>query len=308
MSPSVMMLKKTVDRLRKREINIKRRLWEYLIMFFGATIVAIATKNVFDPSGLVTGGVSGLSIIVKHMTRGIIDGGIPLWVSTLVLNIPIFLWTLFTVKINEIFRTLAAWGIMTVELMFLPEYNLIPNNILLTSIFGGVLFGVGTGLLLSVKSTTAGTDLLGSTASHYIRFLDVARLIQIFDGSIVAAGVLVFGLETTLYAAISVFVCYKCSEAILSSGKSAKIIYIISEAYDEIANEILYQTKRGLTGISCRGMYTNDEKTMLMCVCSVRNIVSIKDVVSYLDPDAFMIIGDASEVLGEGFIEKWAQE
>ncbi len=279
-----------------------------LLMILGATLTAAATKYIFDPAGLDTGGISGLSIAIRYLAETRLGRDIPLWVSTLVLNIPIFLLAIRINGIHTVLRTGFAWLVMTVELMLLPERSFVADNMLLTCIYGGIFFGAGSGFLMQAHSSSGGTDLLAIVLHAKMRDITQGRLLQYLDGAIVLLGVFVFGIERTLYAIISVFIMGKVIDVILSRGKSAKMATIISDEADAIAKEILTVLDRGITALPGRGMYSGKEKTVLFCICSARDIVLLKDIVKKHDEKAFFVVGQVSEAMGEGFLENWNAE
>lgn len=289
-------IRKTLKKLRFRDV---------LVILTGSTITSIATQYLFDPSGLVTGGVSGLAIIIKYLTGNGSSFVVPLWLSNLVLNVPIFLFAIKVFGFRSILRTGIAWLIMTIELYFFPSFGVVSDNLLLVSVYGGILFGVGSGLLLNVRSSTGGTDLLAASIQHYLRHYSVGTILQALDGTVVILGMLVFGIERTLYAIISVFIMGKVTDWIMSQGKTAKVVMIISDASESIAQNIMEDLDRGVTGLRGKGMYTGKDRLILLCICSRRDIPEVKDIVKEHDPRAFFIISDATEAMGEGFIEKW---
>ncbi len=282
------------------------RMKDACVIFIGSTIMSIAVKYVFDPSGLVTGGVSGLAIVLKYITQGMYPGGIPLWLSNVVLNVPVFLFAIYTEGPRSIIRTGLSWVIMSVELAILPEYDLLPDNLFLVALYGGVLFGVGTGILLSARATSGGTDLLGKSLHTYFRFVSMGRIIEILDGIVVVLGALIFPIEHTLYAIISVYAMGRMTDMLLDRGKKAKIALIISPMYKEISDQILNDMDRGVTGIKGTGMFSGDEKNVLICVCRNRDLPDLKDIVKEHDKKAFFVVGTISEAMGEGFMEKWS--
>lgn len=291
--------------MKNGSIDVRKVLSDLLLMVIGATLTAVATKYVYDPSGLVTGGVSGLSIITRSVCSRYLGREFPLWLSSIVFNIPIFLYAVKVLGIRNILRTGFVWLLLTAELYFLPELSFIPDNLLLVAIYGGILMGAGSGLLLQSRSTSGGSDLLGESLHHHIRSVSVGRLIQIVDGIIVTAGLLTFGVEHTLYAMISVFIMGKVIDLVLNQGKSAKMATIISDENELIAAEIMASLDRGVTGLNGRGMYTGKDKRVLICICSNKDLVSIKDIVRKYDPRAFLVVGNVTEALGEGFVEEW---
>jgi len=152
-------------------------------------------------------------------------------------------------------------------------------------------------------SSTGGTDLLAMVLHKFMPYYTVPQILTVIDGLIVFAGVISFGLTKALYAIIAVYITTKVSDSLLEGLKFAKMAYIISDHYEEIAQMILKDLDRGVTGISATGMYSNKEKKMLFCVVSKKEIVELTDIVAKIDPKAFIIVSDAREVMGEGFRE-----
>ena len=269
----------------------------WFTMLLGTAIMAVAIKMVFDPVNLVTGGVSGVGIIVKELAE------VPLWLTNTILNIPLFAVAFVVKGWKFIRRTLVATVGLSFFLYILPDISIGMEDIFLSALFGGVISGVGTGLVFMARSTTGGTDLLASVLQHYLRHFSVAQIMQVLDGIIVLAGAWIFGLNYALYAIIAVFAVGKVTDGILEGMKFSKIAYIISEKPDEIAAAVMKELERGVTGLSGTGMYSGNAKNVLFCVVSKKEIVQVKDIVSKIDADSFVIVTDAREVLGEGFIE-----
>ena len=295
---------KEAKKLRRRQ-SIKRAFRELPLLIIGATLTAIATKYVYDPAGLVTGGVTGLSIIAKSVGLRYYGLDIPLWMGSLIFNVPIFLYAIKQSGIKSVVRTGFVWAVLTAELYFLPDMSFIPDNLLLVAIYGSILMGVGSGMLLSARATSGGSDMLGEAMHHTIRSVSVGRLIQIIDGIIVALGLVTFGIEHTLYAIISVYIMGRVIDIVLHKGKSAKMATIISDHNEEIAQEIMTSLDRGVTGLYGSGMYTGNDKRVLLCICSNKDLVEIKDIVKKHDSKAFFVVGNVDEAMGEGFLEEW---
>lgn len=302
--PKTVNPEKEAKKLRRRQ-SIKRNLREIPLLIIGATLTALATKYVYDPAGLVTGGVTGLSIIAKSVGFRYYGLDIPLWMGSLIFNIPIFLYAIKQCGIKHVIRTGFVWAVLTAELYFLPDMSFIPDNLLLVAIYGSILMGIGSGMLLSARATSGGSDMLGEAMHRTVRSVSVGRLIQIIDGIIVALGLVTFGIERTLYAIISVYIMGRVIDLYLHKGKSAKMATIISEKNDEIAQEIMTSLDRGVTGLYGSGMYTGNDKRVLLCICSNKDLVEIKDIVKKHDPKAFFVVGNVDEAMGEGFLEEW---
>ena len=270
---------------------------EYGIIVLGTAIMAFAIKNIYDPVSMVTGGVSGLAIIFKEMW------GVPLWLTNTLLNVPLFAAAYFIMGWKFIKRTLFATVLLSLVLYVLPVVNLTDSDMLLSALFGGILSGIGTGLLFLVGCTTGGTDMLAVLIQRAVPYYTVAQVMQVLDGMIVAAGALVFGIPAALYAMIAIFCLAKVTDGIIEGLKFSKQAYIISDQYEEIAQAVMSRMGRGVTSLEARGMYSGQEKKVLFCVVSKKELVELRQITAEFDPRAFMIVNDAREVFGEGFIE-----
>ncbi len=275
----------------------------YLRVLLGTAIMAFAIKCIYDPVGLVTGGVSGLAIIVKNMGMALTGQEIPLWLTTTVLNIPLFLAAIYIQGMKPVFKTLFATASLSVFLAFIPSWTVVENDLFLGAVFGGVLSGAGFGLVLGGQATTGGTDLLAALIRRRMKHFSVAQLLQVLDGLIVLGGAAVFGLNYAMYAMIAVFFVSKVSDMIIEGWKFSKQALIITDRTQEIAERLMKELDRGVTSLYARGMYSQQEREVLFCVVSKKEIVRLKELVGEMDPKAFVIVSDVREVLGEGFIE-----
>ena len=270
---------------------------EYGIIALGTAIMAFAIKNIYDPVNMVTGGVSGLAIIFKELW------GAPLWLTNTLLNVPLFGAAYFIMGWKFIKRTLFATVLLSAFLYVLPEIDLTGSDMLLSALFGGILSGVGTGLVFLGGCTTGGTDMLAVLIQRAMPYYTVAQVMQVLDGLIVAVGAMLFGIPAALYAMIAIFCLGKVTDGIIEGLKFSKQAYIISDRYDEIAQAIMSRMGRGVTSLEARGMYSGQEKKVLFCVVSKKEIVQLRQIAAEFDPKAFMIVNDAREVFGEGFTE-----
>jgi uncharacterized membrane-anchored protein YitT (DUF2179 family) len=287
-------------RIRSKKVALFRR---YLSIIFGSFLMALAINLIYEPLGLVTGGLSGLAIVVKELSVFIWEGGIPIWLFTVLANIPLFIVTIRIMGLKTLFSTLIGTGSLIIALMIIPIYDFQFDDLLLSSVVGGVISGVGLGMVFSASASTGGTDLLATLIHRYKRHISIPFILIFIEGTIIVFGALVFGLGNALYAIISVFIATKVSDGILEGLKFAKMAYIISDEYDRIAEEIMTTLDRGVTGLSSTGMYSNKERKMLFCVVSKNEIVKITEIAKKIDPNSFVIVNDVREVMGEGFIE-----
>ena len=163
--------------------------------------------------------------------------------------------------------------------------------------------GIGMALVLKAGATTGGTDMVAAIIQSHMRHYTVVQVMQVLDAAIVILGLYVFGLRPTLYAVVSIFVSTKISDAFLEGFKTSKAAFIITNRYEEVAERLMDELDRGVTGLHAQGMYTEEKKCVLYCVVSRKEIVRVKEIVNDVDSSAFVIVSDVREVLGEGFLE-----
>lgn len=286
----------------------KQTVWNYVLILAGTAVMALAIQCIYDRVGLVTGGFTGLTIVIRSLTENLVDGGIPLWLTNVVLNVPIFLYSYFKFGRKYIGRTLFATLMLSVWLYIIPGVDLSGDDYLLAALFGGAFTGVGMGLVLRAGATTGGTDMVAALIQAKMRHYSVVQIMQVMDAAVVITGLYVFGLRSTLYAVVSIFVMTKVSDAFLEGFKNSKAALIITNHHREVAQRLMDELDRGVTGLEAKGMYTNNYKCVLYCVVSRKEIVQLKEIVNDEDPDAFVIVSDAREVLGEGFMEYSSQD
>lgn len=281
----------------------RTKMENYVYIVIGTIFMAVAINLVYEPLGMVTGGVTGIGIVVKHFTGFIVEGGIPVWFTNIILNIPLFIAGYIIRGPRFIKNSLIGAISLTIALYVIPITNVIGDEYFLASIFGGVFTGIGLGLVISASGSTGGTDLLGVLIHRYFPHYSLSAIIGVIDGIIVVLGALVFGIQATLYAIIALYITSKFSDNILEGFKFAKVALIISDSHQEIGDQIIKDLDRGVTGLYGKGLYTNSDKNVLFCVVSKKQISQLIQLVSEIDSKAFVIVSDAREVMGEGFIE-----
>lgn len=270
---------------------------DYILIILGTFIMGFAIKNIYDPVGLVTGGFTGIAIILKKQL------GIALWVTNTVLNIPLFLAAVKLKGWQFIKRTLVATVSLSASLYIIPEITFLTDELLLAALFGGIISGIGVGLVFISRSTTGGTDMLAALIQRALPHYSLAQIMQVLDALVVLIGASVFGITYALYALISIYAVTKVSDGLVEGMKFSKVAFIISPKTEEIAQAIIAQMDRGVTALNAKGMYSGLSRDMLFCVVSKKEIVQLKELVVGHDSQAFVIVSDAREVLGEGFIE-----
>ena len=270
---------------------------DYILILIGASIMGFAIKNIYDPIGLVTGGASGVAIILKKQF------GVPLWLTNTAINIPLFAAAAKLKGWSFIKRTLLATVTLSVSLYVIPEMPFLMDDLFLTALFGGLITGAGAGIVFACQATTGGTDMLAAIIRRWLPHYTLAQILQVLDAAIVLIGAGIFGVTYALYALIAIYAVSKVSDGIIEGMKYSKVAYIISDKSEEIAAAILKELERGVTALDARGMYSGNRKDVLFCVVSRKEIAQLKELIVGHDAQAFVIVSDAREVLGEGFIE-----
>lgn len=274
---------------------------KYLNIMIGCTLVAI-TLNVFlKPNGFVLGGVTGLGIILESIFQTTFGINFPVWLSNILINLPLFLiaYRLFGFKFlgDTIFATFFISFALAVT-GWLPTFT---EDIFLAAIFGAVLDGVGLGIIIKSRCSTGGSDLLAIIINKFLKHVEISKLLLCIDGTIISIGVIVFGVRPTLYAIMSSFILTKVIGIVIDGFDFAKAVFIISDKYDEIGHSILNIIDRGATSLDAKGMYTQNKKNVIFCIVKQKQIPELKEMVANIDESAFVVIANVSEVIGTGF-------
>ena len=269
-----------------------------LLITLASLFYAISFVWCFDPNGIAFGGITGLAQIINRLFPAI-----PVGVTVIVLNIPLFLlgWKLIGGKL--LVSSLYAMFISSVFIdLITPLYDWQPMDPLLACIFGGLLMGGSLGIVFLQGATTGGTDLAARLLKLKFKWLPMGKLLMGVDLAVIILVALFFqNLNTALYGLVALYISTLAMDGILYGLDNAKVAYIISDHNKEIADAIVHDLDRGVTILQGQGAYTGADKQVLMCAFKQREIASIKAAVKGIDPDAFLIVCNAHEVLGEGF-------
>lgn len=279
----------------------KNKFEDYVFIILGVTVLAISINMFYEPNNLVIGGFSGLGIIILYYSKLLFNIEIPLYLTNIVLNLPLIIAAWKIMGKNVIWRTVFGTVFLSFALIYTKPMPVFVGDMALVSIYGGVLAGVGVGLVFRGAATTGGSELVAMLIHSIKNHTSISKLLFIVDTVIIVLGFFVFGAEKAMYAIISVFVSSKCVDAILEGMSFSKAAFIISNKAKEISEQIMQKADRGVTALSGRGMYTGSEKDILLCVFSQKEITKIKEIVKEADKQAFIIVTDVREVLGEGF-------
>ncbi len=269
---------------------------KYFATLVGTLLIAISLDLFLVPSNIAPGGISGIAIIINHIAR------IPVGISILFLNIPIFVWSLWHFKADFIFSSLFGMVMLSILTDLFAFLKPVTSDILLNSVYGGATLGLGLGIVFWAGSTTGGTDIVAQILKKHFPFISVGRFVLIIDTFIVLLASVTFGRwEVGLYSAVALYICTYIIDLSLEGIDFAKVAYIISENSKEISEEISRSLERGTTALHATSHYSGNDKTVLMCVVKKYEINKLKKLIKQIDENAFVILSDTREVLGKGF-------
>lgn len=286
--------------------KFKKIITDYLYAALGSFILAFAISYFHAPFNISTGGVSGVAITMETLLR------IPKPISTLIINLILFAFGFKTLRKSAILKTVIGIFMLSFFLaltdpltVYLNSIGMtFGNDILISTVFGGVLVGLGVGLTVLVDASTGGSDFAAIMLHKIIPHIGVATFILFIDTTVIVASSLALkDISLMFYSVISLYISTKVTDFILVRGDFAKSVYIISKKTKEIADEIMQDMKRGVTGIYSKGCYNNTETMMIMCIVKSKEIPTVLEKVKKHDRAAFTVVSDVREVHGEGFKE-----
>jgi len=271
----------------------------YSLILIGSFIMAAGFVLFITPHKIIPGGVYGISIVLHH------TWGFPVGLTALVFDIPLTLLGIrilgprFGVKTVVGFVLTAFWVDFLTYLY--GEAPLIPEDVLLSSLFGGVLIGLGLGLIFKSKATSGGSDIIAMIVSKYTK-LPLGQLLIVIDSFIVLVGLVAFkDWQIPLYSLITIYVAGRVVDLVLQGITYDKTLFIISEKHEEIRKKIITDLNRGGTIFNGKGMYNQDEKAIIYTVLNRRELAILQDFINQVDPEAFLVVNNANEILGKGF-------
>jgi uncharacterized membrane-anchored protein YitT (DUF2179 family) len=279
----------------------------YALILIGAFIVASGFVFFVNPHRIVPGGVYGIGIVVNYLTEGLLSwapDGFPIGLTGLILNIPLTILGIKLLGPRFGVKTVVGFILTSVfidGLHFFLGYDLMVDDALLSTIFGGVLIGFGLGLIFRSKATSGGTDIIAMILAKYTR-LPVGQLIMYVDSAIVLLALVAFGdWKIPLYSWVVIFITGKVIDVTLEGIGYDKALIIISKQYELIRTKLIGDINRTGTLFKATGMYENKERQVIFTTVNRLEAHMLKDYISEIDPHAFIVIVDATEILGEGF-------
>lgn len=277
---------------------ILRWLKDSLGVTIGVLLTAIGLDAFLVPAKIAAGGLSGVATILYHLFN------LPVGLMMLIMNVPLFIWSFLRLgwryTVNSVYGTIALS--VFVDLLA-PHIPLLTKDLLLASLYGGVLMGIGLGFVFRFSGTTGGTELVAAILRTYVG-INIGQLLFIIDGVVVLwAGFVFKSAELAMYALITIFLTAWIIDMVIEGFSSAKAFMIITRKADQISQAIIKELDRSATSWKARGMYTGEEQEVLISVVGRAEVTRLKDIVKEKDPTAFIILADVHDVLGEGFKE-----
>ena len=278
--------------------NFKKICTDYFFVILGSFIVAFSINLFLVPQKLSTGGISGVGTILLYLFK------VPLSVTTLFFNAMLYVFGYKILNRNSLIKTTVGIVFLSFFLEITKNFHPFADDIIISSVFGGGLAGVGVGFVVLKEASTGGSDFLALMLHKKLRHFSLARIIFIIDFCVIIATGIVFKDYTILfYSLISLYISTRVADYILVRGDYAKSLYIISGKNDIIATLILKDMNRGVTGIYAKGYYSNTDTTMLMCIVRAKEVPHIISLIKSVDDMSFIIVSEVREVRGQGFKE-----
>jgi uncharacterized membrane-anchored protein YitT (DUF2179 family) len=275
-----------------------RSISDYLLIILGGFVQALALRTFLIPSQLVGGGISGVAQLLHYLWRT------PVGMITLLANIPLFVigWR-YLGGPRFALRTIlsvVSFTVFTDILIELTGQAPITDDILLNSLYGGIILGIGLGLVYLGRGTSGGTDILTRILNQRLG-MSISLAYMITDSFAVLLAGFFFSWDKSLYGLIMIYLSGVAADMVSQGTNVIREAMIITDETEKVVTAITQGLGRGTTIINAKGGYTNKDRPIVFCVVTAGEVMRLKAIVHEADPDAFMVVGHANEALGEGF-------
>ncbi len=278
-------------------VEYKRYIKDFLYWLIGCAVYAFSVVSLLEPNKISPGGFAGVATVLSVVLT------LPSGTILLLLNVPLMLFAFKKLGGGFILKTVAVTFILSFllnigEIMF-PKFELNP---VLAAVFGGIISGFGLSLILLRGATTGGVDIIAIFVNSKRPHFSVGRIIMIFDAFVIALAALVYSnIESALFSLVTIYAATQVMDNILYGADKGKIVLIVTKNSEEIINQIAGKLNRGVTKISSRGGFTNEENEMLFCAVRKYEVANLVEIIKSADNNAFTVITDAGEIIGQGF-------
>ncbi|WP_295158791.1 YitT family protein [Selenomonas sp. AE3005] len=276
--------------------ELRKQTVRYIQITLGALIVCLGFNLFIIPAHLLTGGISGIALIIYYLTD------LPVGMQNIVYNLPILYLA------YKVFGRLYAWdtvvGTVVLSLIldathFLVDWNITQDG-MLNAIFGGVMAGIGFGIIFRANANTGGLDVVGAVVKKFYS-VDMGTVIFLMNFIIVMSSAWMFNIDEALYTLVSIYVTAELTNRVAAGLNREKSIFIVSPAAEQICQDIMENVHRGVTFLEGKGGFAQEHKDILFIVVRLTQVSRVKAIVDHYDRQAFMIVSDTSEVSGKGF-------
>lgn len=284
------------------KLNAKKILnlfYDFIFITLGSVLYAVCINALTAPNNIAPGGVTGIATLINYVL------GTPIGVAVFIINIPIIICAAVQIGYKLVLKTSFAIVISSVLIdvfaLFVPAYQ---GDLILVALMAGVLEGVGLALTFVRGATTGGTDMLARVLGKKHRHMSMGKIMLSLDGVVIVSSALIYkSIDSAIYACIVVFVSTRIIDAILSGTDigAGKLFFIFSRKREEIAKKIYSELDRGVTYLKGKGGYTNEDIEIIMCAVRRYEIFKLHEIIKETDHEAFIIVGDAGEITGQGF-------
>ncbi len=278
------------------ENKIKKKMIDWLGTIVGSFIMAIGVSCFLLPNQLSSGGFSGIATITYYLFN------IPMGIMIFLLNIPLFLFAGYKIGKDFFVKSILGTFSLSFFIDLLDKLEPITTDRFLACIYGGTIIGLGTAIILKVGSSTGGTELIGNIIKTYNPHISMSKYLMLIDIVIIILNILFFKeIEIGLYSAIAIYLYGKLIDVVFEGVYYTKLLFIISDKNEEIAKRIVRDVERGVTGLYGKGMYSHNDRLVLICAAARGDIIKIKTIAKEVDQKCFIVVANAREVLGKGF-------
>ena len=277
-----------------KNLKLKNELLSWGQILLGCVLGGAAYPMFLTPNGIAPGGLTGVATILNYLL------GWPIGTVSFIMNVPLFIAGWHTMGRQFAMKSLAATFLFSACIDLLPLRPLTQDP-LLGTLYGGILLGAGLGFIMRGGATTGGTDMIARMVHRRLPFISTGNFLFFIDFAVVAAAGLTMGISEALYALICIWGCAKVMDMVMLGLTSRKACFIMTPEWERVKRAILFDMDRGATELLARGAYSGTDRPVLLCVVNNQEVARLKEIVREADPDAFVIITDAHEALGEGF-------
>lgn len=266
------------------------------LILLGLVLTAMAISLFFVPNKIVNGGSSGLSTVIYYTV------GLKPSVTNALINLVLLIISLVCLGKSFVMKTVASIGLLSVFIEVFSFFPPVTEDVLLAAIFGSALYGVGIGLVLSQKSTTGGTDILGRLIQHKFPHLKIGKILLVVDCFVIFLSYLTFRTtEAVLYGALALFISTTAIDGLMRMLNVSKLAFIITEKGQEISELLIRTSPRGVTLVDVTGGYSHEPKKMMICALKESEIPEFQRKILQVDKDAFIIYSESQQIVGKGF-------